>query len=111
MEGKPLVDVKIKEHSKDSIGVSFRLFGLHKKYKPVSVVVSDNSKFTVLPSRDTLFSNMYNGKFGVLTKELNHIKMVLTVDWEGACLNKGGSFSDTIILQRNSIHDIFNLVK
>jgi hypothetical protein len=111
VEGKPLVDVKIKEYRKDSIGVSFFLFGLHKIYSPVSVVVNNNSKLIISPTKDALFSNMYTGKFSVLTKELDHIEMVLTVDWKGECLNKDGNFNDTIVLRRDTIQGIFNLVK
>lgn len=99
MDGDPSVRKLAKVIKDDSVSIKLYFFALNKKYRPISVVTSDNRNLFLIPMEDTLYSNTKSISFSYSNlKEEKDLVSYITIEYENLCTKKINSFKDSVVL-------------
>jgi hypothetical protein len=101
VEGKLIVDKRIKEVNLDSAFVKLYLFSLNRTYRRISVKINNGKDFNLSYKDDSIFSNMKVSSFGFKTTGLTRIDIYFNIQYDEDCVGKTNIFLDTLSILKN----------
>jgi len=102
-EGSPMLYVNIKEIGLDSANFSLYFFALNRIYTQAYISINNKRKVSLIPTPDTLFSNMSIISHGVNTGDLNEFSLFVQAEYFDLCNSSSGVIYDTIKLRAKPI--------